>query len=165
MPCSEIFCNMSIAKNIAVKAVSAFAKYFRIGLLFQRVGGTQLGQRQTMNWPMRRYLIFFIGCSLVWPLHASSHEQITMHNKHFKIGAVHRPPVAVITKDKNGQNIIGGLLGKSLEFFSKARNCTFEVVIPDDDTFGNCIKKSNCTGMIGLVNRNEADFAIGMNYI
>ena len=92
---------------------------------------------------------------------ASSKEQITMHNKHFKIGAVHRPPASVLNKDENGQYVVGGLTGKFLEYIKKARNCTFEVVIPSDGQFGRCYGDNNCTGMIGLVNRTEVDFALG----
>ena len=86
-----------------------------------------------------------------------------MHNQHFKIGTMPYPPWAVISKDENGQDIIGGLLGKLLEYLKGARNCTFEVVIPNDQLWGNCYGKNNCTGMIGLVNRSEVDFAIGNN--
>ena len=84
-----------------------------------------------------------------------------MHNKHFKIGAVHRPPASVLTKDENGQHVVGGLTGKFLEYVKNARNCTFEIVIPGDRQWGTCYGKNNCTGMIGLVNRTEVDLAIG----
>ena len=103
-------------------------------------------------------VIFLIGCSVG---QASSKEQMTMHNRHFKIGAVPRPPLTIISRDKNGQDVIGGLLGKFFEYLKNARNCTFEVVIPDDGLWGNCYGKNNCSGMIGLVNRNEVHFAIG----
>ena len=92
---------------------------------------------------------------------ASSKEQMTMHNKHFKIGAVHRPPASVMNKDENGQYVVAGLTGKFLEYVKNARNCTFEVVIPSDKQFGMCYSENNCTGTLGLVNRTEVDFAIG----
>ena len=103
-------------------------------------------------------VIVLIGCSLG---EGASREQMTIHNKHFKIGAVPRPPVAIISKDRNGKDIIGGLLGAFFEYLKDARNITYKVVIPDDGRWGNCYGNNNCTGMIGLVNRNEVDFAIG----
>ena len=106
------------------------------------------------------FVIFLIGCSVG---QASSKEQMTMHNKQFKIGAMHFPPLIVIRKDKNGQDIIGGLLGKFLAYLKGARNCTFKVVTSHDGLGDFCYGKNNCTGMIGLVNRSEVDFAIGNN--
>ena len=103
-------------------------------------------------------IIFFIECSVAT---GSSIEQMTMHNKHFKIGAMPTPPTTFISKDQNGEYIIGGLLGKLFEYMNNARNCTFKVVMPDDGTWGNCYGKNNCTGMIGMVNRKEVDFALG----
>ena len=105
------------------------------------------------------FVIFLIGCSVG---QASSREQMTMHNKQFKIAAMPFPPLIVIRKDKNGQDIIGGLLGKFLAYLKGARNCTFKVVTPHDGLENFCYGKNNCTGMIGLVNRNEVDFAIGI---
>ena len=105
------------------------------------------------------FMLFLIGCCVGQGL---SKEQMTMHNKHFKIGALPRPPFVVISKDKNGQDIMSGLYGKFLEYMKGARNCTFKVVVPDDGLFGNCYGKNNCTGMIGLVNSKEVDFAIGI---
>ena len=70
-----------------------------------------------------------------------------MHNKHFKIGTVPHP--------------LNDLIGKFLEYVKNARNCTFKEVIPDDGLWGNCYGKNNCSGMIGLVDRKEVDFAIG----
>ena len=105
------------------------------------------------------YIIFLmIGCTMG---QAPSIEQMSMHNKHFRVGAVPRPPVFEISKGKDGEDIIGGLLGQFLQYLKEARNCTLEVVIPDDGLWGNCYGKNNCSGMIGLVDRKEVDFAMG----
>ena len=87
---------------------------------------------------------------------------MTMHNKRLKVGVVPSPRFAVIKKDKNGHDIIGGLFGKFFEYMRNARNCTFNTVVPIDRMWGNCYGQNNCTGMIGLVNREEVDFAIGI---
>ena len=109
-----------------------------------------------MIWHM--FVIVFSGCRFCSAL---AIEQITTHNRHFKVGIVPRPPVFAVSKDNNGQDIFGGKLSKTIEYFKNARNCTFQVVIPDDGLWGNC-NEENCTGMIGLVNRSEVDFAFGM---
>ena len=40
------------------------------------------------------------------------------------------------------------------------RNLTITVVT-GDGTWGLCYNRSRCSGMIGMVNRKEVDFAIG----
>ena len=84
-------------------------------------------------------------------------RQITLSKKNLRLGAIPFPPYLV----KNGQGSYSGLLWDLLEYIQKARNCTFTVVIPSDGAYGKCYGSNNCTGMIGLVNRGEVDFAIG----
>ena len=105
------------------------------------------------------FAMMFSGCTLSL---AFATEQMTMHNHHFKVGIVPRPPVVTVGKDNNGQDIFGGIAGKFIDYLKSARNCTFQVVIPDDGLWGYCNEEKNCTGMIGLVNRSEVDFAFGM---
>ena len=40
----------------------------------------------------------------------------------------------------------------------QARNLT---VVTGDGYWGKCYNETSCTGMIGMVNRKEVDFAIG----
>ena len=42
----------------------------------------------------------------------------------------------------------------------QARNFTFFIVRPPNEDWGTCNGRNNCSGMIGMVNRREADFAI-----
>ena len=84
-----------------------------------------------------------------------------LSNKHLKMAARPFPPYLVINKEKNGQDTYSGLLWDLVEYVKKARNCTIAVVIPNDGLWGNCYGPNNCTGMIGMVNRREVDFAIG----
>ena len=104
------------------------------------------------------YLMLLTG----WFGHqASSTRQVTMSNKHFKVGAVPYPPFLVINTDENGKAVYSGMIWDLIEFVQEARNCTFMVKIPDDLRWGNCHEIDNCTGMIGMVNRKEVDFALG----
>ena len=44
---------------------------------------------------------------------------------------------------------------------SQPRNISFTLLEAPDRQWGNCYGKNNCTGMIGMVNRGEAHFALG----
>ena len=37
--------------------------------------------------------------------------------------------------------------------------------VSGDGTWGNCQNGSSCTGMVGMVNRKEVDFAIGISFL
>lgn len=60
-----------------------------------------------------------------------------------------------------GNETYGGALWHLLEFFHHARNVTFTIIRAPDRAWGTCYGKKNCTGMIGMVNRREVDFAVG----
>ena len=55
-----------------------------------------------------------------------------------------------------------GVMWGLILFMQQARNFTFTIVRPPNEDWGTCIGSNNCSGMIGMVNRKEADFAIGM---
>ena len=94
----------------------------------------------------------------------SSTTQVRMSNRHLKVGAVPYPPFLVIDTDKNGKAVYSGMIWDLMELIQEARNCTFTVKIPEDLRWGICYGTNNCTGMIGMVNRKEVDFALGSNY-
>ena len=48
-----------------------------------------------------------------------------------------------------------------VKFMQRARNFTFEISRPSDGEWGGCDENNECTGMIGMVSRNEVDFALG----
>ena len=54
-----------------------------------------------------------------------------------------------------------GVMWRLLLFMQRARNFTFTLVHEAEDEWGSCYAKNNCTGMIGMVNREEVDFALG----
>ena len=82
-----------------------------------------------------------------------------MSSKHFKIGAVSWPPFLIINKNEGGEDTISGAVGDYFDYIQKARNCTFEIVIPSDGLWGNCNGADNCTGVVELVARKEVDFS------
>ena len=105
-----------------------------------------------------KYILLLAGHYVV---QFSSAKQITMSNKHLKVGAVPYPPFLVINTDKSGRTTYSGMIWDLIKLIQETRNCTFEVNIPGDLRWGNCYDINNCTGMIGMVNRKEVDFALG----
>ena len=80
------------------------------------------------------------------------------------MGVSPNPLSLSIKKNKNGQETYSGLMGDFLEIIKKARNCTFTIVEPPEGQWesGNCYGSNNCTGLLGLVTRNEDHFALGI---
>ena len=65
--------------------------------------------------------------------------------------------------DRNGLTTIdgyGGYFGDMLQFLQDSRNCSFKFLTTKDRQWGKCSGINNCTGMIGMINRKEADFAV-----
>ena len=60
--------------------------------------------------------------------------------------------------------LYNGILWHLLMFMSQAKNLTYTMMGIDDDWWGGtCYDVNNCTGMVGRVNRQEADFALGLS--
>ena len=104
------------------------------------------------------YLIF-------WILSPAYGSRSALSNAHIKLGAEEWPPFLVIEKDENGTAIYSGIHMDIIESVQKATNCTFTLVRPPDGLWGNCHEENNCTGMIGLVQRKEVDFAMGIIFM
>ena len=85
-----------------------------------------------------------------------------LNNAHIKLGAEAWPPYLVIERDKNGTDKYSGMSWDLLQMIQKGTNCTFTIVRPQDGLWGNCYGINNCSGMIGMVQRKEVDFAIGI---
>ena len=64
-------------------------------------------------------------------------------------------------EDCPGERKYSGIMWDLLMFMKKARNFTFTLVHETDYVWGVCYETNNCTGMVGMVNRKEVDFAIG----
>ena len=88
-------------------------------------------------------------------------SESTLSNAHIKLGAEVWPPFITSNKGENGEETYSGVLWDFVKYIQHARNITLTVVRPNDGQWGNCFGKNNCTGMIGMVQRKEVDFALG----
>ena len=59
-------------------------------------------------------------------------RQMSLANRHLKIGAQAWPPLLVIEKNDRGQDTISGPVGDYLKYLSQARNCSFTIVTPPE---------------------------------
>ena len=86
-----------------------------------------------------------------------------LSNQHLNIAYYEWDPMFRIHKDPGGKNTYSGILGKLLTLMETQRNITFTLLKVPGGVWGNCESENNCTGMIGMVNRKEADLALGNN--
>ena len=93
-------------------------------------------------------------------------------NKHHKVAAENWSPFFIVYCNEkmvsrvadcpDKENITyDGVLWEFLNMVKLARNVTFSILSPPTNTWGYCHTMNNCTGMIGMVNRKEVDFALG----
>ena len=105
------------------------------------------------------YLI--LSYLILWIFSPTYGFEYALSNANIKLGAEAWPPYLVIEKDENGTDTYSGKAWDLIESIKKATNCQFTVVRPPDGLWGNCYAMDNCTGMIGMVQRKEVDFALG----
>ena len=105
------------------------------------------------------YYLSLIAC-LVYQVLAS--EQLTLSNKNLVVAVEPWPPGIVEHEHENGTKTYSGMLWEIMEYIKEARNCTFKVVRSPDGQWGFCYGLNNCTGGLGQVNKNEVDFALGL---
>ena len=86
-----------------------------------------------------------------------------MSNKHFRVAAYEWwPYLSLDSESPDGTvEVSGGVLLNLINFMQGARNFTYTIVPEPNGIWGNCVGKDNCTGMIGMVLRDEVDFALG----
>ena len=107
----------------------------------------------------------------------SSDMQPGLANRHLRVVAVPWRPFLMwkCPRDKSWSvewetdcpdgeaRLYNGILWHLLMFMSQAKNLTYTMMGIDDDWWGGtCYEVNNCTGMVGRVNRKEADFALGL---
>ena len=124
-------------------------------------------------------VVICLMCMLSWlsslsnwsiQVHAKDHNSFM--NKHLKVAAAHWNPFVIFycngkemdpsdeCLDESNQTL-GGALWELLQLVKQARNVTYSILRPPKQEWGICYSKNNCTGMIGMVYRKEADFALG----
>ena len=95
----------------------------------------------------------------------------SLRNKHLKIAGGYWYPYVMWSCPEGGldwktdcpnNRKYSGIAWDMLMFMQKARNFTFTLLSDEDMVWGTCYTTDNCTGMIGMVNRREVDFAIGI---
>ena len=64
--------------------------------------------------------------------------------------------------EESGQQTFSGIMPKILEYLQVSLNFTTSLVRPPDGAWGAVDEDGNWSGMIGMVKRNEVDFALGM---
>ena len=93
-----------------------------------------------------------------------------LRNKHLVIAGEYWSPFLMYDSDENSnwtaiEGTYSGVMWDLLMFMQKARNFTFTIVGTYETygtyDWGTCHEVDNCTGMIGMVNRKEVDFALG----
>ena len=101
------------------------------------------------------FVVGYLGCRV------SSKRQMSLSNKHLKMGALPMPPFFVVQRGRDGQESYSGLLWDIVDYIQESRNCTITVVTQADGGFGNCFNNGTCNGILGMINRSEIDFSLG----
>ena len=105
------------------------------------------------------YSVFLIAC-FVHQVMAS--QQLTLSNRNLVVAVEPWPPALILHSHENGTISYSGMMWEVMEYVKQARNCTFKIIRSPDGLWGHCYGINNCTGMLGMVNRKEADFAFGL---
>ena len=96
------------------------------------------------------------------------HVKEGLRNKHLTIAAEYWRPF--FTYDRRlyhnatilPETEVGGIMWDLVKYMQKARNFTVTLVKGKvEGQWGRCYAVGNCTGMLGMVNRGEVDFALG----
>ena len=72
------------------------------------------------------------------------------------------------TCSDRGRMTYGGALWELLKLVQLSQNVTFSILRPpklSKPKWGDCYGLNNCSGMIGMVNRREVDFALGKIFV
>ena len=77
------------------------------------------------------------------------------------VAAEHWPPYFIISGD-NEHQLFSGFMTMVLDYLEKSLNFTSTIVRPPDGSWGAYDSRSGkWGGMVGMVHRNEVDFALG----
>ena len=110
----------------------------------------------------------FMIAFLVWSALALDNEGLS--NKHIRVALSPIWHPVIYAKCPNNtvwDCFIGnedvtyhGMMWDVLMFMKQSKNLSY-TMIPTSDWSGTCYDSNNCTGMIGIVTRDEADIALG----
>lgn len=107
-------------------------------------------------------------CILSTTLLSASHVgaedlQGGLANRNLLVVAEEWSPYWTIRENSDGSYKYGGVLYELLLFMQRARNFTFDVVRPEDGSWGDggCTSPNETVGMMGMAARKEVDLAIG----
>lgn len=120
-----------------------------------------------------RLIIYLLHWSLLVDIFGYQLNNHALENKHLRVVAEPWKPFFIMYcpdgQEKvlntpcasSGDHAYGGALWDMLMFMKHGRNLTLTMLRAPDKAWGVCYGRNNCTGMIGMVNRGEADLAIG----
>ncbi|GFR08821.1 glutamate receptor ionotropic, delta-2 [Trichonephila clavata] len=77
------------------------------------------------------------------------------------VAALNIPLVFEVYESDNGKKRISGIEGNFADAIFKEMNIEYDIVFPEDNEYGREVNGGNWTGLIGMVQRGEADIAIG----
>ena len=66
-----------------------------------------------------------------------------------------------LISEESGKEKYSGIMPKILEFLQVSLNFTITLARPPDGSWGAVDEDGNWGGMVGMVKRNEVDFALG----
>ncbi|XP_071743825.1 glutamate receptor ionotropic, delta-2-like [Lepeophtheirus salmonis] len=108
------------------------------------------------------FILFLLGMIQLNKVLSSEYDNTTLAPKRFlKVAAEHWSPFFEITEDSNGNLSYSGIMWSALNFFASAMNFEYEILRPSDGQWGVGDENGEWNGMLGMVKRNEVDFALG----
>ena len=118
-------------------------------------------------------LFFLLVLSLGQQVWSAKQESQGMANRHLVVAAEMWEPFWGEEygpdgewEHPQGRVTYSGIMWDILMLMKRTKNCTFTVVPSIDGLWGGtCYGLNNCTGMIGMANRKDIDFAIGKPFV
>ncbi|GFY63307.1 lig_chan-Glu_bd domain-containing protein [Trichonephila inaurata madagascariensis] len=77
------------------------------------------------------------------------------------VAALNIPMIFEVYVNDNGKTRIAGIEGNFADAIFTEMNIEYDIVFPEDNEYGREVNGGNWTGLIGMVQRGEADIAIG----
>ena len=87
-------------------------------------------------------------------------SHVAFAKSHFIVAADEWSPFFEVTSG-SADKPYNGVMLQLLEYVRQSLNFTYEIRRPPDGQWGVVLKNGTVTGMVGMVSRNEVDFALG----